>query len=543
MNKRSLISGLVILNMLLLPIGTQSKAEDVNTTPKFLGEYTHVVEGKTIAPFKLHSSTDKITGKDLREAYPEKEVSVYDTAVLKTGDLVNVDRKLKHIVVYGDVTEDGKLTISDVTKIIGSIVDENNKLSDLELIAADINGDGKIKISDATVLIGGITDENFEKMKIAKPVAETPTPEPTPEPTPVKKGVEPKEMKSSSMEIDGSIGHSDVINQENMKNLSINVTMQDFTTEDLNVNITLKDEDNKETSGVNTLKAGSKSITINNFEATKVSDLKDGTISVNLEMKTLDGNVVATQALNNVIKNTRVLNIATVDAWRTGVTDVDVRIKIMDFATNEVSNIADIYYMVTAKDATAPSDNEILTNGKKASLFTKTMNTYNDHATKIDTSDFKITDTSLNANNNYDLYVVAVDKTTGLKSKIISTSFTLANTTKLQTGWIDLGNFKGDFTVAKQNEVANEYAKCFLYVGNDTNFINPKVIAVENAEADKTNFWRSDMVLAYFADDIQNYKKTNPNAKYFTISVIWKDKDLGTIDSDEVTVDGYIKSE
>ena len=51
------------------------------------------------------------------------------------------------IVVTGDVSGDGKITITDVVKLQSSVTGAN-RLSGAYAAAADINGDGKVTITD-----------------------------------------------------------------------------------------------------------------------------------------------------------------------------------------------------------------------------------------------------------------------------------------------------------------------------------------------------------------------------------------------------------
>ncbi len=138
-----------------------------NSSTIMWGEYANKLPNETISSFILDSKGDYVSSKDLFGSYCTKNIT-YDSSESKldsnakfaTGDKIKVDGLSKTVLIYGDVTRDGKVSISDATKIIGSITDET-PLPKLEFIAADLNSDGKVKISDVTPLISYIIeDEN-----------------------------------------------------------------------------------------------------------------------------------------------------------------------------------------------------------------------------------------------------------------------------------------------------------------------------------------------------------------------------------------------
>ncbi len=166
MDKKKIISSLTVAGMVATTAaGAGVFAADTDATTEFRGENTTAISGKTLSTFRLQSSTDRVTGKDLKVAYPGKTVSAADTDTFKTGDVVKIDGNYRTIVIYGDATTDGKVTISDATRVIGAIQDPtNNGLTDIQKVAADLNGDGKIKISDVTPVIAAISNETYSEM-------------------------------------------------------------------------------------------------------------------------------------------------------------------------------------------------------------------------------------------------------------------------------------------------------------------------------------------------------------------------------------------
>ncbi len=110
---------------------------------------------------KSTNTGDNISGNYLTGITPGTSVSaltakgytVYDgstkvtSGLLGTGMTASSSSASVTIVVTGDVSGDGKITITDVVKLQNSVVGANS-LSGAYAKAADINGDGKITITD-----------------------------------------------------------------------------------------------------------------------------------------------------------------------------------------------------------------------------------------------------------------------------------------------------------------------------------------------------------------------------------------------------------
>ena len=110
---------------------------------------------------KSTNTGDNISGNYLTGITPGTSVSaltakgytVYDgstkvtSGLLGTGMTASSSTASVTIVVTGDVSGDGKITITDVVKLQNSVVGANS-LSGAYAKAADINGDGKITITD-----------------------------------------------------------------------------------------------------------------------------------------------------------------------------------------------------------------------------------------------------------------------------------------------------------------------------------------------------------------------------------------------------------
>lgn len=133
-------------------------ADDNIETPVInLDENKYISKINAIA-FELQSKEDVLTAKDLKIAHPEFNITQEQEKIqLGTGTTIEFNNITYTIVLFGDATGDGKISISDATRIIGSIVDSNNKLEGIYYFASEVTGEGKISISDATKLIGLLT--------------------------------------------------------------------------------------------------------------------------------------------------------------------------------------------------------------------------------------------------------------------------------------------------------------------------------------------------------------------------------------------------
>ncbi len=79
-----------------------------------------------------------------------------DTENIITGSILEIELDSEIVeytlVVSGDITGDGEITMSDVMKAAGQILNKNTIVGDCYLKAADVTGDGKIRMSDVMKL-------------------------------------------------------------------------------------------------------------------------------------------------------------------------------------------------------------------------------------------------------------------------------------------------------------------------------------------------------------------------------------------------------
>lgn len=152
-----------------LPVEVEDGFKVVNengkyvVTKKFIETDTPVIElneelyelNNKVVAFELEDNEDRVTGKDFKIAYPTANIA--DEEILGTGKTIVVDGEEITIVVRGDITGDGRVSISDATTIIGNIV-ENKSIEGAFLEAVDVNNDGRARISDVTMIIAKILD-------------------------------------------------------------------------------------------------------------------------------------------------------------------------------------------------------------------------------------------------------------------------------------------------------------------------------------------------------------------------------------------------
>ena len=166
MNKKKIISSLTAAGILATVGATGVMAADTETT-KALGEFTNLIEEKTVVPFILKSESDRVTGKDLKDSFANsskftfKSKALADDQVLATGDVVYIDGTPRTIVVYGDVNGNGEVTIADAVAIVRHLTgDEKISPADAKFIAADLDHNKEIKINDAVGIARVLTKDN-----------------------------------------------------------------------------------------------------------------------------------------------------------------------------------------------------------------------------------------------------------------------------------------------------------------------------------------------------------------------------------------------
>lgn len=144
--------------------------EDPVTAPLDVYEYAYYDKLETPAVvFKLKSATDKITVKDLKEAYKDSAIKIdgkqaEETEVLKNGTKVQIDNKEYTVIIYGDTNCDGAIGIMDAVTSLNHVKGKA-VLTGAAFIAGDTKNNEAIGIMDAVnvlnVVKGRLTYEQF----------------------------------------------------------------------------------------------------------------------------------------------------------------------------------------------------------------------------------------------------------------------------------------------------------------------------------------------------------------------------------------------
>ncbi len=135
-------------------------------TPKSLGVYRKLVEGKTIAPYILAKATDSLTQQNIRDDHGTITLNI--SGNVKTGDTFTKNNETHHIVVYGDVNQDSYIDVNDVSELVDVIVKKDlNRFSDVQKqaanVAENINNNKELNVNDVSTLVDYIVkDGKFE---------------------------------------------------------------------------------------------------------------------------------------------------------------------------------------------------------------------------------------------------------------------------------------------------------------------------------------------------------------------------------------------
>lgn len=159
MNKNlKVISSLAMAGILAATgISTVSAA-----TTKSLGVYRKIVEGKAVVPYVLEKASDKVDVKDLNSEFG---VTLSSGTVVKTGTTFKKAGEPHTVVVYGDVKDDGKVNVNDVTTLVDAVAN-GTKLDEFQKEAADVRHDGKVNVNDITTLVGYIANGDALNIKL-----------------------------------------------------------------------------------------------------------------------------------------------------------------------------------------------------------------------------------------------------------------------------------------------------------------------------------------------------------------------------------------
>ena len=127
----------------------------------------YIHDGNYIYGYELNtditSIIKSITAKESKATvtYFDKNKNPKTSGIIASGDIINIktnrEEKEYSMIIYGDVSGDGKITSADYIAIKNHIM-EVKKLSDIEKIWADANKDGKVTSADYIAIKNHIMD-------------------------------------------------------------------------------------------------------------------------------------------------------------------------------------------------------------------------------------------------------------------------------------------------------------------------------------------------------------------------------------------------
>ena len=555
MDKKKIISSLTLAGMLATSVAGSGvfAAETSDPATKALGEYSKLITGKVAVPFILQSEADRVTGKDVKVAFPGKTVTIADDAVLKTGDVVNVNGEPRTIVIYGDTNCDGKINIMDAVTTLNHVKGKAT-LTGAAFAAADLNNNGDINILEAVGALNvvkgkaeygniatapkaevskvtnkEITANNTIKLKfdldaskytyaIRDNKAETDVTISKVEYNANKKEAtlttataltEAKDQTYTLTikDVDGNVVSKDTFKYVALAEITGAKVEGDFDAINANnqnalsYKVSISDSNNEATTVIVTLKDGTgKEVTgtatlAPNADAVSVnnfsgvSDLKDGKLFATIKIIDEYGNTKS--GTDTVNKDTKALVIANIETPRSGNT-VKATVTMKDGAKAD-----SLYFIVKKASESAPTASEVVAGNKTF------------------TSGNQLSDVKLTEDVEYTIYVVA-ENANGVRSEMVSANIAKANAVQLKTvGTPTVNqNVAGEFTWTDDNNDATKVKgyKAILYTSDD------KAIAVKETSEKKVNFLQE--IKEYAQEYKEEYAKANEDISEYTIKVI-----------------------
>ena len=157
MDKKKILSSLALAGILTANVfGANVNAAAEGEYLKPVGVYKKLVEGKTVVPYVLKDKSTPVTVRDVQAEFTNLE-SVNGTkvtdmnATMGTGDTFQLKGEEEDytVVVYGDVTGEGKISTKDALLIQKIALKKETNVSKEVLEAADVNNNGKVTTKDA----------------------------------------------------------------------------------------------------------------------------------------------------------------------------------------------------------------------------------------------------------------------------------------------------------------------------------------------------------------------------------------------------------
>ena len=558
MDKKKIISSLTLAGMLATSVAGSGvfAAETSDPATKALGEYSKLITGKVAVPFILQSEADRVTGKDVKVAFPGKTVTIADDAVLKTGDVVNVNGEPRTIVIYGDTNCDGKINIMDAVTTLNHVKGKAT-LTGAAFAAADLNNNGDINILEAVgalnVVKGKAEYGNIATAPKAEEVVVKVTNREIIDANTIKLKFDADASKytyelqndQAETDVNKKVAINHVTYDSNKKIATLNVATLNaytdankqtytLTVKDTNGNVVSKDtfkyiplkeigeakvEGKFNAINVDNQNSLSYKVSIddsNNEPTTVVVTLKDSALKEVTGTATLPANANAVSVNNfvgvaNLKDGTIDVNIKITDengnvVEEDSTTTVALKIK-KDTEALVIANIETerndktVNATVTMKNGASTNKQYFIVKKASESAPTASEVVAGEKTIPTDLSKVKLDDGVA-----YTIYVVA-ENANGVRSEMVSANIAKANAVQLKTvGNPEVNpNVAGEFTWTDDNNDAKGY-KAILYAVTSDPVPTYKAIAVKETSEKKVNFLKEIKEYAQENKTVVNYK-------------------------------------
>ena len=144
MDTKKILSALAAAGILTTGvIGANVNATTEEEYLKPVGVYQKLVEGKNVVPYVLKDKNTLLTVKDIKAEFAnltsvKGSTEINDADTLGTGDTFVAGEVEYTVVVYGDVTGDGKISTADAVAIQKYFVGKDRTLNAVQLEAGDV---------------------------------------------------------------------------------------------------------------------------------------------------------------------------------------------------------------------------------------------------------------------------------------------------------------------------------------------------------------------------------------------------------------------
>lgn len=157
MDKKKILSSLALAGILTAGVlGANVNATTAEEYLKPVGVYKKLIDGETVVPYVLKGKNMPVKVQDIKSHFTNLELvngaEVSNTNLaMGTGKTFKADGIDYKLVVYGDVTGDGKISTMDALAVQKAVVTKQ-EMAPIIKEAADVKNDGKISTIDALAI-------------------------------------------------------------------------------------------------------------------------------------------------------------------------------------------------------------------------------------------------------------------------------------------------------------------------------------------------------------------------------------------------------